>query len=108
MEKIGTDLAEFKDEMYSFRDEMYRFKDEMYRFKDEVNERFDKNEREFKEFRKEVNDRFNQFSQDVANEIHGVSKMMNDKIEREIRGLKNSLRIRVEWKDNTRNKIHIL
>lgn len=85
VEKIGTDLTEFKQEMYDFRKE--------------VNERFDKNEKElteFKEemynFRDEVYELFDKNTKEIADEIHELGRMINRKTKQEIKEAKEEIR----------------
>lgn len=60
VEKIGTDLTDFKEEVRERFDrnekELAEFKGEMCKFREEVYARFDKNEKELKEFKDEMYD----------------------------------------------------
>ena len=92
VEKIGTDLTEFKEEvrerfdknekeLKEFKDEMYEFKGEMYKFKDEMYD-----------FRTEVYDLFDKSTQEISDEIHELARMMSRKTKQTVKEVKDEIR----------------
>ncbi len=103
VEKIGTDLTDFKEEVRERFDrnekELAEFKGEMCKFREEVYARFDKNEKELKEFkdemydfRTEVYDLFDKNTQEISDEIHEVARMMSRKIKQAVKEVKDEIR----------------
>ena len=99
VEKIGSDLTDFRKEVYKrfdknekelaeFKQEMYEFKEEMYKFTDEVNERFDKSTKE------------------IADEIHELSKYMSSKVSQAVSEVKKEIRIVIELNGKNQDKIY--
>ena len=113
VEKIGTDLnefkeevrerfdrnekelAEFKGEMYKFKDEMYEFKGEMYKFKDEMYD-----------FRTEVYDLFDKNTQEISDEIHEVARMMSRKTKQAVKEVKDEIRQELKAYMKVNEKAH--
>ncbi len=87
-DKNEKELAEFRQEMYKFKNEIYEFKEEMYKFTDEVDERFDKSTKE------------------IADEIHELSKYMSSKVSQAVSEVKKEIRIVIELNGKNQDKIY--
>lgn len=99
VEKIGTDLIEFKQEvrerfnknekeLVEFKEEMHEFKNEMQEFKEEMHEF----KNEMQEFKKEVYGLFDRNTKEIADEIHEIGRMIERKIEQVIKDTKEEMR----------------